>query len=587
MNTIFSYIIAEENRYNSHGVSIVDNWEWKMREHIELTIKYKNSTFKKGKDENKPFKNIIRPILNLQYRAEGFDVKDIELFVNNKEEYYKSFLVKKFHEKWARQNNLDTFIDNLVESYVDFGGALVKNGDEKPEVIPLVSLAFCDQTDILSGAFGIKHYYSPDQLKQMEANGWKNVDELILLSRAEKDDKAAQTKIETTSTYIEIYEVHGSLPDYFLDPTKDTYGEVSYTPQMHIVGFYHDKDNHKQGVTLWNGKEPKGMFKLLLRDGVYGRALGLGGAEELFEPQVWVNYSEIRKKEMLDSATKVLLKTTDSGLAARHPTGLKDLDNMELLVLEDGKDVGQLDTTPRSIALFERAVNEWEAHARTMGGANEAILGESPKSGTPFALQELVVNEAHSLHKYRQGKIATFVDEIYRDWVIPRIVGEINKGVEFLAELTLKELQNIAETITENRGNEFVKEKILSGEIVTMEEVESFKELERERIMSGGNKKFIKFLRNELRKAPVDVYTNIAGKQKYINETVKNLTNIFRQVISNPTALEQSPYLADLFNQILEYSNLSPVDIPIGKKSVPLMPQQNPQLQAPNALELA
>ena len=79
MNTIFSYIIAEENRYNSHGVSIVDNWEWKMREHIELTIKYKNSTFKKGKDENKPFKNIIRPILNLQYRAEGFDVKDIPM----------------------------------------------------------------------------------------------------------------------------------------------------------------------------------------------------------------------------------------------------------------------------------------------------------------------------------------------------------------------------------------------------------------------------------------------------------------------------------------------------------------------------
>src|SRR3990167_6021098 len=128
--------------------SVIENWEWSFREHVRLTVLYKNSQFDTGKSDDKPFKNIIRPILNLQYRAEGFDVKDIVFYVNDKENYYKSFLVKKKFEKWARENHLDTFIDELVESYVDFGGVLVKKlQGVRPEIVPLQSIAFCDQTD--------------------------------------------------------------------------------------------------------------------------------------------------------------------------------------------------------------------------------------------------------------------------------------------------------------------------------------------------------------------------------------------------------------------------------------------------------
>ena len=74
----------------------------------------------------------------------------------------------------------------------------------------------------------------------------------------------------------------------------------------------------------------------------------------------------------------------------------------------------------------------WEAHAQQMGAANDAIMGETPASGTPFDLQELVTQEASSLHEYRKGKIATFVDEIYQDWIIPYIVREISKGIAWV-----------------------------------------------------------------------------------------------------------------------------------------------------------
>src|SRR3990167_2568665 len=149
----YKFLLGEETLFKTARIEVAGNYFWSFFEHVLKSVLYKFSQFVKGPDENKPFKNIIRPILNLQYRAEGFDVKDIELFINDSEKYYKSFLIKKYHEKWAREKEMDTFIDSLVESYVDFGGALVKrmkNG--MPEVVPLQRIAFCDQTDLLSGA---------------------------------------------------------------------------------------------------------------------------------------------------------------------------------------------------------------------------------------------------------------------------------------------------------------------------------------------------------------------------------------------------------------------------------------------------
>jgi len=145
-DTIFELIKREESAYQALPVAIVENYEWHMFEHIKKTILYKNSQYSSGNSDDKPFKNIIRPILNLQYRATGFDLKDIVLFVNDAQKYFMSFLVKKYHEMWARQNKMDDFIDDMVEAYCDFGGVLVKDiGQKRPEVVPWARIAFCDQ----------------------------------------------------------------------------------------------------------------------------------------------------------------------------------------------------------------------------------------------------------------------------------------------------------------------------------------------------------------------------------------------------------------------------------------------------------
>ena len=279
----------------------------------------------------------------------------------------------------------------------------------------------------------------------------------------------------------------------------------------------------------------------------------------------------IRLKELLDGAAKVIYKTTDTTFGARNK--IKDMQTEEIVTLAEGTDIAQLDTTPRSVRIFENAVEQWEAHAQQVGSANDALLGVPPTAGTPFKLQELVVQTGSSSHNYRRGQLATFWEEVEQDWIIPHLAREITKGQEFLAELDFEELQQVVNAVIDTKVFEFKKERILNGELITDEEVEEEKQRVREEFMKGGNKRFLELLKEELEDAPLSVKVNIAGKQDDLNTKVDKLVNILRQVISTPQML-QIPQFADLFNQIIEWSGLSPIDFGSMRYEMEKMQQQ-------------
>ena len=80
--SVFDYIKSEEATYNTMPIPLADGWEWNMHEHIRRSFLYLNSKFSQGEnDGERPYKNIIVPIINVAKRTEGFDVKDIVPFV--------------------------------------------------------------------------------------------------------------------------------------------------------------------------------------------------------------------------------------------------------------------------------------------------------------------------------------------------------------------------------------------------------------------------------------------------------------------------------------------------------------------------
>lgn len=563
MYTIYDFVKNEINRYNK-PITIEDGWDWSMKEHIRRSFLYLNSQFEENNSDRylRPNKNIVLAMMNVQYRTEGFDVKDIELFVDNPENHYKSDLTRKYHDKWALDNQIDTFIDELVESYVTYGGALIKNvGKKKPMVTDLRTIAFCNQKNILKNPFGFLHKLSQSELREMKQYGWGkdekgatiDIDSLINLVKKESGDGIVDE--------IEVYEVYGVLPSEWL---ADEFHEVDLDKQdvlqMQVIAYYKDENSQLRGVTLYKNEVPElnKIFKLLKRDNIKQRALGRGGVEELFEAQIWTNWNEIKLTEMLEASSKTFFKTTDPSIASKHPSGLKGMDNLEIIELTANSDISQIDTFPKSLEKFNDSLVRWEEHGQRLANAQDNLMGEAPSSGTPFKLFEAQTIEGKGMHHYRQGKIATFVDEVYRDWILPHISKEILKDTTFLAELSSDEMIEISQKIAENKANSIVVEKVLNGDVLMPGEVEQIKIEAQNKFIKSGNKKFIKFLKDEFKDEKLAVRTNIAGKQKNLALLTDKLVNVMKQYIATPQVRED-PAMSKLLNTILESSGLSPI----------------------------
>ncbi len=570
---VYEYIQSEQTNYKTVRVPITTSSDWNMSEHIERCTNVANGWYHSGKNDGlRRYDDIVTPIINVAMRSEGFDVKDIVPFVNDVQNSYKSFLVKKRHPQWARKNELDTFIDDIVESSVIYDLVLVKNvNNTRPEVVPLQKIAFCDQTDIMSGPICLKHQYSVAELTKFKGK-WNDeaIDEAIVMSKEEKSVMQANDRtVKTPGKYIEVFELHGFLPETWLDENGDPF---KYVNQMHIVCYYTSKDGNKNGITLFKGKSKdiSNTFKSLVIRKIHGRACGKSIVETLFEPQVWMNYSAQRIQKLLASAINVFYSDSDEVGNQK----LSNLPDNTILKLETGKNIGKLDGSPQNLTAFSNDQVSLQTQARILGSASEAQLGVNPTSGTPFALQNLVVQQGQGIHEYRQGKIATFVaDVLYRDWILQYLVDDMNKGITFSEELTLDEMQDIADLISRNKAESQIISKILEGELVTPETREALIANYKEQFARGGSRKFFEAIQGELDDIPLEVFVNIKGKQKYMAQEADKLTNIIREVLRSPQAFQQIPGVGKAFNQLLENSGLSPIDFTQITKTLPTQTQ--------------
>lgn len=571
IKNIYDYVEEQIKKY-AKPIRLEDGWDWSMKDHLRRSYLYLNSQFEEKNEDRhlRPNKNIVLPVMNVQYRTVDFDVKDISLFIENPDEYYKSMLVSKYHPRWALEQSIDTFIDDMVVSYSDYGGILVrKTVEAKPEVIDLRTLAFCNQTDILAHPFAIRHVFSASQLRK-ENKKWGSpeygatIDVETLIAMAKKEDK----------TEIEIFEVHGDMPREWME--DDEYyeeGEEKDVTQMQIISYFKDSNSHKTGVCLFRKqyKDVGDFFKFLARDKINGRALGRGGVEELFEPQIWTNWNEIKITEMLNSAAKTISWSTDPQFKARNNLG--DVDNNEVLALTEGKTIQQLDTYPRNLNVFKDSVARWEQRAQRLGSATDPLLGETPSAGTPFKLYEAQQIEGKDMHKYRQGKLATFMDEIYRNWVLPHLGKEIIKPQVFMDTLSVDEMQEVVEKVMTKKVNRFKKGQILGLQEINEELIADYRAIVQQEVMKKGSKRFFEILKDEMKDTGISVMTNIAGKQKNLGLLTDKLVNVFRQYIASPQ-IRQDPEMAKLMNVILESSGLSPI---MFGSSATVMPAQQGQ----------
>lgn len=567
--TIFQYIVSEENKFDTEEIQVGSNWRWNFKNHTQMIFHLKNGMFFSGENDwMRAFKNIMEPVLGLAYWTEDIEVKDVVFFIENVNGRVASFLIKKYHDEvYVREHNIDEMFDEITESDVDYGGVLVEMISEKrPKGLPLTRIAFCDQTETLGGPIAFKLFLSPAKLRKMEKSGWfkeengasGSANELISLATFDKapDGQLGQKKNATTGKQIEVYIVRGDMPQHYLDDGGDL---ETMTGQLQIVAFYTDKNKKKQYFTCYRKTEDEGSIKFFTSQPVTGRALGRGWGERMLHPQIWTNFLEIHKTQMLQSAAKSPLWTDDETYSNRNE--IQDMENLEVTVLKEGRRMGLVPTLDGSkVQLFKDGVDTWFQYAQYAGAAFDPLMGKEATSGTTFRGQNQVVQQGRGPHERLKGKRAKFIEELYRDRIIDDIKREILSGKKFLATLSGDEMKWVAESLAVKEWNKRFNEKAFALQNFEEGEKEQFIEEYKTNFLKSGSQQILEILKDEFADIEMRIGINIAGKQKDLAGLSDKILSIFQFVMSNPAGFQQGmqiPGMNDALNNILEYSGIN------------------------------
>jgi hypothetical protein len=331
-------------------------------------------------------------------------------------------------------------------------------------------------------------------------------------------------------------------------------------------------------VTLYACVEDEDPYKYLPYEEVDGRGLGKGVIESLFEAQVWTNYSEKQKKDMLDLASKIIFQTTDGNIAAKNV--LTDLETGQIVTTARDTSLGRVDNSATSFAQFQALASDWDKQAERVSSTFNAITGETMPSGTPFRQVAILNQEAGSLFEYRREEAGIFVREIFMDWVLPFLVKQIKKDKDLTATLEPEELEIVSEAVANQEADKFAKERILGGQTVTPEEkqavygaVKDASMQLRRRSFKGFDNLFSDWM------GTVDVITT--GEQKNKAAMLETLNNIIGTITKmqlpdgRNLALEDGP-MRSLFLQLMETAGVSPLLLTKMQTAAPT-PVQQPQ----------
>jgi len=191
-----------------------------------------------------------------------------------------------------------------------------------------------------------------------------------------------------------------------------------------------------------------------------------------------------------------------------------------------------------------------------------------------MGLQRTTIAQGQGIHEYRKGIMSTFIVRLYKNWFLKYLIDEINKGDEWMEELSLKELQWIAKRVSDNRAEKKKISLILSGKSTNQIEIDTYKEQIKEQIL-GEKEQFLTVMKDEFKDVPIDIKVNVGDKQKNLQGEAGTIMDFIKAIISTGGAMLQYDGMDDLLNQVIEYMGLNPVDFSsMGQQQNQLTPQQ-------------
>jgi len=542
-------------------VSITDGLDVDYRKVLRTIEFYLNSRYESGDADEygeKPFMNVINANCDVSKVATDFDTKDIQAEADDGQQYDKSLVFRKEIYEWMKRSNFAKTLNDGNSVRVDYGISFWKRVekvvDGKKELcieIPEIQNLEFSPSDPLKYPIIESHYMSPSDFAG-KRDSWKNVSEVL------KEYRNAES-----TTDLLVKEINGEFPvSVYMDcmgKDWDDADEFIYRRYRFFIA----EINNKQ-IYLHGDEQDQSPYKVL---GWKKKAKRphVGVAEEGIPAQIWINDTIQKEHKWFELASKWVGQTASRNLKGRNL--MIETENGTILEHDDGKPVTRLDTVASAVPEFQNLIEKWTRQYDRESSITDAVRGENPPSGQAFRLQAMVQQQSNSTFNQRRQEMGIFIVEMFNDWILPHIAKMLDKAHILASDYSAEELKSLDENYANYNANQKVKELVLSGEVVSMEEYESFKQGYRDFIGQTKDKRFLDVPKGYYKDFKPKITIVTTGEQKNKVAVLETISNLLQLYLTNPMIFQTDPVASQMLSLALEKSGagISPITLGLGQ----------------------
>ena len=559
--TIIDKITSELNDYESTFLYLTDKVKFNQHEVVKKIITHQNNGFTTKSGKKRFFFNIGNSRVDTITKKIDFDTKDINL--NTLEGGYdtQDFLLKSELKQFLKETKQAIKINELVEMFADFGNAVVKkDANEVYKKVNLANIKVIDQTaETLEDSTVIEeHNYNPTEFRRIgNQSGWENVQEALeeLVDENDKNPKVYVYERNGEMTVAEFKRAKGKKPadgdedkyiatlgivaidrkkssDWYYTENTGGYGKILFLEEV-------EGDKNEDGLLYFKA------YREAHYDAYQGRWLRRGIREKLFDIQDRANVLGNQIYEAMKWSSQHIFYSSDRKIAGRNI--LESIQQGQIIFTDH---LATLAVEERNLSAN---VNEWNRLmelADREAQAFEVATGEGLSSGTTLGQVQIQTAAVGEHFNFKREKLALMYKEIFNDWMIDKLISNINVKHTLEISGTTEYYEQFFEAAAKSWvAVNYLKMAALSGNIMTKEQANQLKEMRKAELVKKP-KQTLQILKDYYKNVKMKFDIDITGES--INRQTKVTNGIsLLPYVTNPTIM-QDPIARGIVSDIAD-----------------------------------
>lgn len=551
---IFSQIRQEQQDFMFNYISVVQGYPFNQYQTIKrialyLSSKYEDGSLYLGRD--KIFYNVVIPPCEVAMRMLNLDTKQIKLWPLNPKSQFSTYLLEKELKLWLKTSKMGQILNQIAEEAPRYGTVVLEKTKDGAEVVDLRRLILDPTVECITKSRFVTtiHYMTPNEL---QATGWKNIDEAIKRfgdtnAAPTYEDNMGDINMMKSTPYIKVHKRYGEVPTWWVDDKAQpgTKSGDKLVKSLFIVAGAENQQLNEEGKSIadlglvlfksvWRKDWPYKDFHYVK---VKGRYLGMGIVEMLFDTQVRLNELKNQKRVSMEISSMHIFQGPQSMVRNIYT----DLQSGDYLVKKEGSEgVTPVANEERNLPAFKDEEQSYMSLVDSLSFAYEAVRGDVDTQAT-LGQTQIAVSQGTSVYAFKKENFGLFLQDYFNDLVLDQLMKDLTPEHIMRFTGSAQELQKLDEAAAELYANDHIKQLILEGSPVNLDDQAALVDKAKKEYQKLGDSRFLKIKNSFYKDAEFEFDFLITNEQA---DPVKLATSLQTLIAEYDPAKMQDPVYA-------------------------------------------